>query len=174
MGLHLSPSKTRITHTLDSYEENVGFDFLGFHVQQYHVGKTHTGKDTHGRSLGYKTLIHPSKEAIKRHTREIGQRLRKIRNAPQARSSGISIPLYEGGANYYRWVVCSEVFRTCDYNTLRQLMRWSNARHPGKGKREASKKYRIRVDTRTRFGMYVKDKEGNSDTDLCQAPCGYA
>lgn len=39
MGLRLKPSKTRITHTLEEYEGNVGFDFLGFHVQQYRVGK---------------------------------------------------------------------------------------------------------------------------------------
>jgi RNA-directed DNA polymerase len=35
------------------------------------------------------------------------------------------------------------------------------ARHPGTGKREACRKYRIRVGTQTRFGMYVKDKAGN-------------
>jgi RNA-directed DNA polymerase len=66
MGLRLSPSKTRITHTLDSCEGNVGFDFLGFHVRQYRVGKTHTGKDTRGKPLGYRTIIRPSKEAVKR------------------------------------------------------------------------------------------------------------
>ncbi len=160
MGLQLSPSKTRMTHTLDLHEKNVGFDFLGFHVQQYHVGKTHTGKDTHGRSLGYKTLIHPSKEAIKRHTREIGQRLRKMRNAPQASVIKDLNPIIRGWSNYYRWVVCSEAYATCDWNTYRQLARWSNARHRGKGKREAGRKYHIRVDTRTRFGMYIKDKMG--------------
>ena len=161
MGLHLSPGKTRITHTLDSCEEGVGFDFLGFHVRQYRVGKTHTGKDTHQRPLGYKTLIRPSKEAVKRHTREIGQRLRTRRNAPQEQIVSDLNPIIRGWCNYYRWVVCSEVFRTCDYHTLRQLMRWEHARHPGKSKKWASKKYRIRVGTQTRFGMHVKEKEGN-------------
>lgn len=161
VGLHLSSSKTRITHTLDSCEESVGFAFLGFHVQQYRAGKTHTGKDTHQRPLGYKTLIRPSKEAVKRHTREIGQRLRTLRNAPQGKIVSELNPIIRGWCNYYRWVVCSEVFRTCDYRTFRQLMRWEHARHPGKSKKWASKKYRIRVGTQTRFGMHVKDKEGN-------------
>jgi RNA-directed DNA polymerase len=30
IGLNLSPKKTRITHTLTPYQEQVGFDFLGF------------------------------------------------------------------------------------------------------------------------------------------------
>jgi RNA-directed DNA polymerase len=161
MGLQLSPSKTRITHTLDSCEGNVGFDFLGFHVRQYRVGKTHTGKDTRGKPLGYRTIIRPSKEAVKRHTRAIGQRLRKLRNAPQEKVVSDLNPIIRGWCIYYRWVACSRVFLTCDYNTYRQLVRWMNARHGGKGKRRVGRKYRIRVGTRIRFGTYVKDKAGN-------------
>ena len=161
MGLQLSQQKTRTTHTLEACEGNVGFDFLGFQVRQYPVGKTHTGKDTHGRPLGYKTLIRPSKEAIRRHTQEIGQQLRELRNAPQEKVISELNPIIRGWSNYYRWVVCSEAFRTCDYNTLRQLMRWGNARHHGKSKEWTGKKYRIRVDTQTRFGKYVKHKAGN-------------
>ncbi len=43
----------------------------------------------------------------------------------------------------------------------RQLMRWGNARHHGKSKAWTGKKYRIRIDTQTRFGKYVKHKAGN-------------
>jgi RNA-directed DNA polymerase len=161
MGLRLSPSKTRITHTLTLYEGNVGFDFLGFHVQQYRAGKTQTGKDTYGRPLGYKTLIRPSKEAMKRHTREIGLRLRELRNAPQVSVIRKLNPIIRGWCNYYRWVVCSEAFKTCDRNTFWQLARWSEARHHDKGKKEASSKYRLRIDTQTRFGTYIKDEMGN-------------
>ena len=39
VGLRLKPSKSRVTHTLEPYEGNVGFDFLGFHIRQYRVGK---------------------------------------------------------------------------------------------------------------------------------------
>ena len=39
MGLALQPSKTKITHTLEVYDGNVGFDFLGFTVRQYAVDR---------------------------------------------------------------------------------------------------------------------------------------
>jgi hypothetical protein len=63
MGLKLSPTKTRTTHTLTPYQEHVGFDFLGFTIRQFPAGKTHTGKGTTGKALGFQTLITPSKEA---------------------------------------------------------------------------------------------------------------
>jgi RNA-directed DNA polymerase len=161
MGLQLSLKKTRITHTKDSCEGNVGFDFLGFTVRQFHVGKTHTGKDTHQRSLGFKTLIRPSKEAVKRHTQEIGQKLKELKNTRQENVVSELNPMIRGWCNYYQWVVCSEVFGVCDRNTFWQLARWEQARHPGKSKKWASRKYQIRIDARTRFGTYIKDKKGN-------------
>lgn len=83
MGLWLSPMKTRVTHTFTSYEGNVGFDFLGFSVRQFPMGKTHTGKNTQGKPLGFKTLITPSREAIKRHTLQMKLLIRKRKSAPQ-------------------------------------------------------------------------------------------
>jgi RNA-directed DNA polymerase len=160
MGLQLSLTKTRVTHTLEACEGSVGFDFLGFHVQQYHVGKTRVGKDTHGRPLGHKTHIGPSKESVKRHTRDIGQKLRSLRTAPQAVVISALNPIIAGWSNCYRWVLCSQVFRTCDYHTLRQLIRWGQARHHDKSKAWVSKKYRIKLDTQTRFGTWVKDNAG--------------
>src|SRR5205807_4369427 len=77
MGLELKPSKTRITHTLHQGEGNVGFDFLGWHIRQYPVGKTHTGK-TGGRNsqpLGFKTIIKPSQEAVRRHLLKIKEEI---------------------------------------------------------------------------------------------------
>ncbi|HKF38366.1 MAG TPA: group II intron reverse transcriptase/maturase, partial [Ktedonobacteraceae bacterium] len=96
MGLQLSQKKTRITHTRDTCEGNVGFDFLGFTVRQYRVGKTHTGKGTNQKPLGYKTLIRPSREAIKRHTQEIRRKLRELRNAPQERVISELNPIIRG------------------------------------------------------------------------------
>jgi hypothetical protein len=44
LGLELSPTKTRIVHTLEVHDgQPPGFDFLGFTVRQYPVGKTHAG-----------------------------------------------------------------------------------------------------------------------------------
>jgi RNA-directed DNA polymerase len=162
MGLHLSPKKTRTTHTLDTCEGTVGFDFLGYTIRQYRVGKTHTGKSTNRKPLGFKTIIRPSKQAIKRHTQQTGQKLRELRNAPQENVISALNPIIRGWCNYHRWVTCSEAFQTCRYHMYQQLVRWGRARHPGKTKLWVSNKYRKHIDGRTRFGMYIKDKEGNS------------
>jgi RNA-directed DNA polymerase len=162
MGLWLSPNKTRVTHTLTPHEGNVGFDFLGFTIRQFPVGKTHSGKSTHGKLLGFKTLIKPSQESIKRHTQHIGQVLRKQRNAPQERVIRDLNPLIRGWGHYYRWVVCTEAFTTCDHITFLQLCRWGNTRHPKKSKQWVKEKYIIRVDERNRFGTYFKDEEGKT------------
>jgi len=62
MGLELKPSKTKISHTLNEYEGNVGFDFLGFSIRQYETGKYRSPKSTNGKPLGFTTQIQPSKE----------------------------------------------------------------------------------------------------------------
>ncbi len=162
MGLWLSPNKTRVTHTLTPHEGNVGFDFLGFTIRQFPVGKTHSGKSTHGKLLGFKTLVKPSKESIKRHTQHIGQVLRKQRNAPQERVIRDLNPIIRGWCYYHRWVVCTEAFNACDHITFWQLCRWGNARHPKKSKQWVKEKYIIRVDERNYFGMYFKDAEGET------------
>ena len=161
MGLQLSQKKTRITHTLDTCEGSVGFDFLGFTVRQFRVGKNHTGKNAHQRPLGFKTMIRPSRESVKRHTQEIGQELRKLRNAPQEKVISELNPIIRGWSNYHHWVVCTKMFGVCDKNLFAQLTRWSNARHLGKAKKQAERKYFKRLDARTVFGTYIKDKEGN-------------
>ncbi len=162
MGLWLSPNKTRVTHTLTPHEGNVGFDFLGFTIRQFYVGKTHTGKSTHGKPLGFKTLIKPSKESIERHTQQIGQVLRKQRNAPQKRVIRDLNPIIRGWCYYHRWVICTEAFSTCDHITFLQLCRWEKTRHPNKSKQWVKEKYFIRVEERNRFGTYFKDAEGKT------------
>jgi len=117
VGLELKPSKTKITHTFTPYQGNVGFDFLGFAVRQFPVGKTHTGKNTYGKLLGFKTIISPSKEAIKRHMEEIGEKIRKLRSASQEQLIGTLNPIIRGWANYYRTVVAAKTFSLCDHLT---------------------------------------------------------
>ena len=110
MGLALKPSKTTITHTLNEYEGQVGFDFLGFHVRQYHVGKTHSGK-TGGlqpKLLGYKTLIKPSKEAIQRHYQKLTRVINAHAAMPQAYLIRQLNPIIRGWTNYYATVMASQ------------------------------------------------------------------
>jgi RNA-directed DNA polymerase len=87
--------------------------------------------------------------------------LKELKNARQENVVSELNPMIRGWCNYYQWVVCSEVFKVCDHSNFWQLARWEQARHPGKSKKWASRKYQIRIDAHTRFGMYVKDKKGN-------------
>jgi RNA-directed DNA polymerase len=150
MGLELSPTKTRITHTLTPYQGHVGFDFLGFTIRQFPVGKTHTGKGTKGKALGFQTLITPSTEAIKRHTLTIKARLRKFRSASQEQLIKELNPIIWGWAAYYRTSVASAIFSRCDDVLWKQLAAWTKARHPDKGTQWRAHKYWHQVEKRTR------------------------
>src|SRR5437870_4239399 len=114
MGLELKPSKTRISHSLHEVGGQVGFDFLGFHVRQYPVGKYRTGKDTHGRPLGFKTLIKPSKEKVKLHQRRLAEIARRLRAAPQKDLIKRLNPVIRGWSNYYRTAVSKGTFHKVD------------------------------------------------------------
>jgi RNA-directed DNA polymerase len=151
MGLHMNPKKTTITHTLTPYEGKVGFDFLGFSVRQFPVGKTHTGKNTVGKPLGFKTIIRPSKEAIKRHILALNHRMKKMRSYPQWKLIKELNPMIWGWSNYYRTVVSSDTFSACDRQVWFQLQSWARRRHPRKKRSWIDAKYWKQVDGRDTF-----------------------
>jgi len=163
MGLAINPKKTRVTHTLTPHEGNVGFDFLSFTVRQFHVGKTHTGKDTRGKPLGFKTIIKPSKEAIKAHLGSTNQTMKKLRAATQEGLIGKLNPVIRGWCNYNRGVVSKKVFSGCDRTVSYQLQSWQNRRHPGKSKKWTHAKYWHREDDRRwAFGTPIKNRQGKT------------
>ena len=142
IGLELKPSKTRITHTLREYQATVGFDFLGWTVRQFPVGKTHTGKAGHyGPPLGFKTLIRPSKEAVKRHLVELGQVIHLHRNRTQGQLIRELNAKIGGWTRYHRTAAAAKVFEHCEYILFLQLQQWARYRHPNKGKRWVAHKY---------------------------------
>jgi RNA-directed DNA polymerase len=141
MGLELKPSKTRITHTLDPYEDQVGFDFLGCTIRQFRVGATQSGRGRNGQPLGFKTIIRPSKEAIQRHVQTLGDLIRKHRAVSQDDLIGMLNPRIQGWANYYRSVSASATFALCDSHLYHQLRRWCCHRHPTKPRRWIVAKY---------------------------------
>ncbi len=151
MGLHMNAKKTRITHTLTSYEGNVGFDFLGFTIRQFPVGKTHTGKNTVGKPLGFKTIIRPSKEAVKRHMLALNHRMKKMRSYPQWKLIKELNPVIWGWSNYYRAVVSSDTFSACDRHVWFQLQSWARRRHTRKKRSWIDAKYWKQVDGRDTF-----------------------
>jgi RNA-directed DNA polymerase len=133
MGLHLSPTKTKITHTYNPYEGNVGFDFLGFAVRQFPVGQKHRIKNTNGKKLEFLAIITPSKEAIKRHQAEIGKKISELKGAPQGKLIKELSPIIRGWSNYYRTVASSEAYAESDHVMYQQLLSWGKFRHSKKG-----------------------------------------
>ncbi|WP_324282159.1 group II intron reverse transcriptase/maturase [Cyanobacterium aponinum UTEX 3221] len=141
LGLELKPSKTRISHTLNEYDGNVGFDFLGFNIRQYEVGKTHTGKNSKRVALGFKTVIKPSKDKIKLHIKKVGDIIRKHKASSQVALIKELNPIIRGWANYYSTVCSKKTFSKCDHLIYQQLRAWAKRRHPNKPMKKVVQKY---------------------------------
>jgi len=135
IGLELKPAKTRICHTRREIEVNgkkvaPGFDFLGWNFRQYPVGKHHSGK-TGGMSsklIGFKTLIKPSKKAIKAHTDKVKQVIKTHKTAPQNALIRSLNPIIRGWCNYHSKVVSKETFSSLDHTTWQRLRAWTVSR----------------------------------------------
>jgi len=136
IGLELSEQKTRIAHTLEKAEGAAGFNFLGFHVCQYRASKYNTA-----RGRGFKTLIRPSHEAVKRHWATLSGQISQHKAAKQANLIGILNPIIAGWANYYSAVVSARTFHLLDHRLYEKLRRWAFFRHPRKGRRWAIQRY---------------------------------
>ncbi len=140
--LQLKPSKTKIVHTLEELEGNKpGFDFLGFNVRQYSVGKYQSGKNTKGKKLGFKTIIKPSKESIKRHYQKLADTISRFNAAPQVKLISELNPIIRGWCNYFRTVCSTEIFSDIKNLVFTRLKRWAYRRHPKKNKNWIIGKY---------------------------------
>lgn len=140
MGLELKPSKTKLTHTLNESNGNVGFEFLGFHIQQHEVGNYRSAKTTNGTTLGFKTLITPSKAKVKTHLAKIADVIDTHNTAPQAALISELNPIIRGWSNYYSTVVSKETFSKVDMLTWQKLRAWARTR--GKGNINKDKYWR--------------------------------
>jgi len=146
MGLELKESKTRITHTLNRYEGQVGFDFLGFNIRQFPVGKTHCRKtgirnwENDGR-INFKTIIKPSKQAVKTHYRAIADTIGRYDSKPQAALIMKLNPQIRGWCRYYSTVVSTETFNKLDHLVCQRLLRWGRRRHQHRSRRRMVAKY---------------------------------
>jgi RNA-directed DNA polymerase len=149
MGLEIKASKTRLTHTLNEYEGNVGFDFLGFTIRQYHVSQYRTR--TYRGEPGFKTLIQPSKQAIKRHLDQIRQVIRQHRGAPQVALIAALNPIIRGWTMYYRTCVAKVIFNKLDKEINYMLAQWADRRHSHKTHAWCYHRYWKRQGLRTSF-----------------------
>jgi len=142
MGLELKPSKTRMAHTLyELNEEKPGFDFLGYNVRQFKIGKYTTGKNSHGKPLGFKTIITPSKESQKKHYKKIAEVINRHRGQSQAVLIMKLNPIIRGWCNYFRSVCSHKVFSNLDNLIWWKLFKWAKNRHRKKGNKWIANKY---------------------------------
>ena len=141
MGLELSPEKTRIAHTRYSHNGRAGFDFLGFSIQQVPKGFHRSKKNNKGKRLGYYTLITPSKDSRKQHSRQLKRIIRTHKATAQADLIGMLNPVIKGWANYYARVISKRIFSKADSTLFQQLFAWAKRRHPLQGNRTIVSKY---------------------------------
>ena len=141
MGLELKPSKTRISHTLNKHEGNVGFDFLGYTIRQFKVGNYRVDNDTQGRPLGFTTIIKPSNKSTLRHLEEVGRIIDSHKNAPQEALISRLNPVIRGWSNYYSTAVSKTTFSKLGYLTYQKLRAWALRRCTNSNKHEIANKY---------------------------------
>ena len=141
IGLELKPEKTRITHTLYEYQGNKGFDFLGFNISQHKHGVHTCGKSTHGKLKGFKTIIKPSKESIKRHYRKLATIIDNNRASKQSDLIAKLNPIIRGWCNYYSTASSNDAFASIQYLLFWRLKRWGLNRHSNKRSHWVNNKY---------------------------------
>ena len=135
-GLALHPTKTCYTHTLCEYQGNVGFDFLGFTVRQRRIGKNQSKSHQ-----GFKTLITPSRQNLKRHLTTIKSIIHAYKAAPQAALIRALNPVIRGWTTYFATGVSKKTFDTAQHLTFLKLWRWAIRRHNNKSKGWIARKY---------------------------------
>ena len=135
VGLEISEEKTRITNTKD------GFDFLGFNIRQHKVSKYNSGKLTNGEPLGFKTLITPSKEKVKKHYKKIADVIGHNNASSQSTLISILNPIIRGWSNYYSTVVSKDTLQKLDMLVWKRLERWVKRRHKNKSVKWTMEKY---------------------------------
>ena len=159
IGLELNKDKTKITHTLNEYEGNRGFDFLGFEIKQYRVSRHQSGRNTKGKILGFKTIIKPSKDSINNHIKQIGDTIKGHKSSSQRALIQRLNPIIKGWSNYYKGCCSAETFKYCDNVVYNQLWAWAKRRHPKKGEGWVLKRYWLNDGERKwNFSYKINDK----------------
>jgi RNA-directed DNA polymerase len=142
MGLELKPSKTRITHTLESVDGGTpGFDFLGFTVRQFRRGRDNSVRNAHGQPAGFSPAIKPSKASVQRHVQRLREIIDRHRGSSQEALIAELNPVIRGWCRYHAVGVSSRTFQRIGHTLFRMLYSWARRRHAKKGRRWVAHKY---------------------------------
>jgi RNA-directed DNA polymerase len=118
-GLALNEDKTRVVSV------NEGFDFLGFNVRRY----------------GNKSLIKPSKAAVRRIRERLRTELRSLRGSNAQAVIKRLNPIIRGWAAYYRTQVSAEIFGSLDQYLWELTFKWARFSHANKPTRWVVARY---------------------------------
>jgi len=110
-GLHLSETKTTITHIND------GVNFLGFNIRKY-------------KGI---LKIKPSKESIGKIVEKTRGMVHNAAAWKQEELIQVLNPVITGWTNYFRSVVASDTFAYLDNVLWNQIWKWGKHRHAKKG-----------------------------------------
>lgn len=135
LGLELKESKTKIVSSKE------GFDFLGFNIKQYSVSDNHSSRNTKGEILGFKTLIKPSDESVKRVYGKLRETINQYGTAPQVALIKKLNPIIKGWANYYSTVCSTDTYNDLDSLLYNKLQQWARRRHSRKSNGWVASKY---------------------------------
>jgi RNA-directed DNA polymerase len=155
LGLNLSPTKTRTTHTLEKTDgQRAGFDFLGCRVQQFKVGK-------YALKPYFKAIwtdIRPSKKGVKRLLQKCADIIQnmtphKRRNAEyklrQAKGKADPTEIMvihlnrsiRGWCNYHRFHNAKKTFSRIDHELYKMLWAWARRTFPRRGRKRLVKEF---------------------------------
>lgn len=150
IGLELSPTKTRITHTLEiqdatkdvcpGLDNGPGFNFLGFFIRQHKT--THLSAcGPNGDKLGFRTLIIPSKEKCLAHQEKLHKLVLKDgKSMSQSTLIARLNPIISGWANYFGKSDANMmgILGQMDYLLYLKLRQWSKRVYKTSGKGQAA------------------------------------
>jgi RNA-directed DNA polymerase len=139
-GLAFNEDKTRVV-SLDE-----GFDFLGFNVRRYRG----------------KTLIKPSKAAIRRIRERLRTELRSLRGTNAQAVIKKLNPIIRGWAAYNRTGVSSEVFNTLDGYLWQLTFKWARFSHTNKPTRWVVDRYYGRFNKSRRDRWVFGDRKSGA------------
>lgn len=150
IGLELHPIKTRLVHTLNSYEgKPPGFTFLGFDVIQREKRIKQREVFTKRPSKqNFITLITPSKERVKRHKLKLKDVIQRSRGISQERLIQKLNPIIRGWGLSKRTQISSKTFQAMDQYVFLHLWKWARNRHSKMSKYKLKEKYWHKVGSR--------------------------
>lgn len=126
-GLGLSEAKTRTVNLTE------GFDFLGFNIRHYRAPKT--------SKSGYKLLIKPSKESVRKLKDRLRQEWMKLKGRNIVAVLKRLNPILRGWANYFRIGVSKKTFSEIDRWIFKRCVRYVKFSHPTKSWEWCCSKY---------------------------------